>query len=154
MNCRNCFLIGSLFVQLTCHGIASAEMVSIKGDDINMRSGPGTNHPVLYTLGSGMPLDVINRSEDWLQIKDFEGDTGWVHQSMVMSDNPTVIVKANKDSTAQINVRSGPGTKNKIVGKAFYGVVFRKLGEKKQWVEGEDDGGVKGWIDRSLLWGM
>ena len=38
-----------------------------------------------------MPLDVINRSEDWLQIKDFEGDTGWVHQSMVMSDNPTVI---------------------------------------------------------------
>lgn len=153
MNCRSCFLIGSLFVQLTCHGIASAEMVSIKGDDINMRSGPGTNHPVLYTLGSGMPLDVINRSEDWLQIKDFEGDTGWVHQSMV-SDNPTVIVKANKDSTAQINVRSGPGTKNKIVGKAFYGVVFRKLGEKNQWVEVEHDGGVKGWIDRSLLWGM
>jgi len=153
MKCRNCLLIGSLFMQLTFHGVVSAEMVSIKGDDINMRSGPGTNQPVLYTLGSGMPLDVIGRSNDWLQVNDFEGDTGWVHQSVV-SDNPTVIVKANKNSTSQINVRSGPSTKNKIVGKAFYGVVFRKLGVKNQWVEVEHDGGMRGWVDRRFLWGM
>lgn len=50
MKCRNCLLIGSLFMQLTFHGVVYAEMVSIKGDDINMRSGPGTNQPVLYTL--------------------------------------------------------------------------------------------------------
>ncbi len=153
MNYKRLILTGSLFLQFICHDIAIAEIVSIKGDDINMRSGPGMNHPVLYSLGSGMPLDVINHSNDWLQIKDFEGDTGWVHQDMV-SDTPTVIVKANRNSTAQINIRSGPGVKNKIVGKASYGTVFRKLGEKKQWVEVEHDEGLKGWIDRSLLWGM
>jgi SH3-like domain-containing protein len=127
-------------------------MVSIKGEEINMRSGPGTNYSVLYKLGSGMPLEVIKRSDDWIQIVDFENETGWVHQTTV-DQTPWVIVKANKNSTAQINIRSGPGIENKIVGKAFYGVVFKKLNEKNQWVEVEHDKGVKGWIDRKLLWG-
>lgn len=136
-----------------CYSSVFAEMVSIKGDDINMRSGPGTNYSVLYKLGSGMPLEVIKRSDDWLQIKDFENETGWVHQTTV-DQVPWVIVKANKNSTEQINIRSGPGLENKIVGKAFYGVVFKKLNEKKQWVEVEHDQGMKGWVDRKLLWGF
>lgn len=153
MNCRNYFFTGTLCLHLIYHGIASAEMVSIKGEDINMRSGPGTNNSILYTLGSGMPLEVIKRSDDWMQIRDFEGEVGWVHQNTV-SNTPMVIIKANKNSTAQINIRSGPGPKNKIIARALYGVVFRKIGEKDQWVEIEHEQGVKGWVDRSLLWGL
>ena len=99
-----------------------------------------------------MPLKVISRSGDWLQVRDFENDTGWVHQ-MTVDQTSCVIVKANKNSLSQINIRSGPGIKNKVVGQAFYGVVFKKLGEKNQWVEVEHGQGVKGWIDRKLLWG-
>jgi len=108
MNCRYYFFIGTLCLNLIYHGIASAEMVSIKGEDINMRSGPGTNNSILYTLGSGMPLEVIKRSDDWMQVRDFESEVGWVHQNTV-SNTPMVIIKANKNSTAQINIRSGPG---------------------------------------------
>jgi SH3-like domain-containing protein len=153
MNCKNIILLGTLCLSCLCPGNAPAEMVSVKGEDINMRSGPGTTYSVLYTLGSGIPLDVIKRSDDWLQVKDFEGEIGWVHQ-VTVSSTPQVIVKANRDSNSEVNVRSGPGIENKIVAKAFYGVVFKIIGEKGRWVEVEHGQGVKGWIDRSFLWGI
>lgn len=153
MNRKKLLFFGTLCLSVLCHGNAPAEMVSVKGEDINMRSGPGTNYAVLYKLGSGMPLDVIKRSDDWLRVRDFEGETGWVHQVTVGS-TPQVIVKANKGSGSQVNVRSGPGLDNKIVATAFYGVVFKKVGERDQWVEVEHDQGVKGWISRDLLWGF
>ncbi len=153
MNCKKIVLLGTLCLSYICQGNALAEMVSVKGEDVNMRSGPGTTYSVLYKLGTGMPLDVIKRSGDWLNIKDFEGETGWVHQVTVNS-TPRVIVKVNKDSKAQINVRSGPGIENKIVAKAYYGVVFKKIGENGDWVQVEHDQGVKGWVARRLLWGF
>ncbi len=153
MNCRNFIYWGTLCLFLTCQGNAFAEMVSIKGENINMRSGPGTNYDVLYELGSGIPLDVIKRSGDWLNIRDFEGDTGWVHESTVCS-TPQVIVKANKNTQSQVNIRSGPGMNNKIVATAYYGVVFEKIGEEGQWVQVEHNPEVKGWVDRKLLWGF
>ena len=33
-------------------------ITSIAGEDINMRSGPGTDQPILWKLGSGFPLEV------------------------------------------------------------------------------------------------
>jgi SH3-like domain-containing protein len=153
MKYRRFVLFGTLCLFFIFQGNAQAEMVSIKGEDINVRSGPGVNYSVQYTLGSGMPLDVVGRSGDWLHVRDFENDTGWVHKKTVNS-TPHVIVKSNTNSNAQINVRSGPGTENKIVATAANGVVFRKLDEKGQWVYVEHDQGVEGWIYHNLLWGF
>ncbi len=153
MNCKSFIFWGTLCLFSICQKNGFAEMVSIKGEDINMRSGPGTHYAVLYKLGSGLPLDVIERSGDWLKIRDFEGDAGWVHESTVCS-KPYVIVMANKNSKSQINVRSGPGISNRIVAMAYYGVVFKKLGQEGQWVQVEHGPEVKGWIDSKLLWGF
>ena len=100
-----------------------------------------------------MPLYVIEHSGDWLKIRDFEGDVGWVHQKTVCS-TPHVIVKANKNSKSQINVRNGPGTNHKIVAMAYYGVVFKKIRVDGQWVLVEHGPEVKGWVESSLLWGL
>ena len=45
-----------------------------------------------------------------------------------------MIVKVHKNSKKRINVRSGPRTKNRIVAKAYYGVVFKTLSQKNGWV--------------------
>ena len=54
------------------------EMVSIKGNVVNMRSGPGTTSQILWELEQGYPLQVLKRKGDWLQVRDFENDKGWV----------------------------------------------------------------------------
>lgn len=141
----------ALILSITC--ASYAKMVSVKGDDINLRTGPGKENPVKYELGSGFPLKVVSKKNQWIKVSDFEGDVGWLHKDLVTS-TPHMIVKVNRNSKKKINIRSGPSTKNKIVGKAYYGVVFETLDQKSGWAHVKHETGLKGWIKRSLLWGF
>ena len=129
-----------------------AKMLSIQGDDVNMRSGPGTNYRVMWELSQGFPLMVLKQKGSWYRVRDFEGTIGWVHKDVTQS-TPYMIVKAHKNSKKRINIRSGPGTKYRIVAKAYYGVVFKTIEQKHGWAKVQHEKGVTGWIKRSLLWG-
>ncbi|MBU0483703.1 MAG: SH3 domain-containing protein [Proteobacteria bacterium] len=124
-----------------------AKMVSVKGAQVNMRSGPGQKYSILWELGTGYPLKVEESKGGWYKVSDFEGDLGWIY-SGVVSDQAHMIVKKKR-----VNVRSGPGQKYKVVGKANYGVVFRTLNRQDGWVEVKHENGLVGWVERSLLWG-
>lgn len=145
-------LLAALLLLSASAWSAHAEMMSISGNDINMRSGPGTNYQVLWTLGQGFPMEVLKRSGDWYRVRDFEGAIGWVHRSVV-GKTPHMIVKTNKNSKKQINLRSGPGTNSRVVAKAHYGVVLKTLEQKKGWVKVQHEQGVTGWVSRNLVWG-
>ncbi len=150
---RSLFLSCFFAVFLLIHATAFAEMVSIRGDNVNMRSGPGTNHEILWKIGNGFPLEVTQKSGKWLKVRDFEGSVGWVHQG-VTNKIPHAVVKANKGSNRNINIRSAPSTRTgTIVATATYGVVFKVLGKRDGWVQVEHANGVKGWIRGDLLWG-
>ena len=137
---------------ITTPGISLAEMLSVKGDKVNLRSGPGKKYIVKWEYGDGFPLVVIKKKGKWLKVKDFEGDQGWIHKNLLV-DKPRMIVKVNRNQNQSINIRKQPGTKGKIVGKAYYGVVFTTLKQKSGWVHVKHDTGLQGWIKRSLLWG-
>lgn len=126
---------------------ALAEMVSIKGSVVNMRSGPGTDSEVLWELERGYPLQVLARKGSWLQVKDFENDRGWVARALT-GKTPHHIVKARI-----ANVRSGPGTQHRIVGKVERYDLLRTRGGRSGWVRVERGDGLKGWISKRLLWG-
>lgn len=134
-------------------GAVAADMGSIADDDINMRSGPGLEHAVVWKLDSGFPVEILATKGEWLQVRDFEDSTGWVHKKNV-ARTPHMIVKANKGVDHQINVRKEPATDGAIVAKASYGVVFKTLEKKNGWVKVEHGQGVTGWVDGRLLWGF
>lgn len=125
-------------------------MVSIVPDKINMRSGPGEQYAVLWELRQGYPLRVIGSKGKWLKVIDFEQDVGWVYEPLV-GKTAHLVVKGNKKK--RINIRSGPGTKYRIIGQADYGVVFKTIERGKGWVKVMHDNGLTGWVKRSLLWG-
>lgn len=125
----------------------SAEMLTIAGRKVNMRSGPGTRYPVLWELGAGFPVKRLERKGNWYRVQDFEGDTGWVYKKLT-NKTPSVIVKRKI-----VNIRKGPGTKNPIVGKAEYGTVFKRLKQSKGWVKVKFPKKGAGWIKGNLLWG-
>jgi SH3-like domain-containing protein len=131
---------------------AGIKMVSVAGEKINLRKGPSTSYPIMWELGKGFPLQVIGYKGSWVKVKDFENDVGWVYKNLV-DRKPHLVVKVNKNSNARINIRSGPGTDYKIVGKAEYGVVFETLQRTDSWVKVRHETGLTGWIRRSLLWG-
>lgn len=132
---------------------ALAQMGSIKGNKVQLRSGPGTKYSVKWEYGNGFPLKILSKKGDWIKVKDFENDSGWVYKDYV-SPKPHMIVKVNKGKKKKINLRSGPGLGYKVVGKAYYGVVFETLEQKKGWAKIKHESGLTGWIKRSLLWGF
>lgn len=140
-------LLFALLLLLLIPAAQAREMVSVARDEINMRSGPGTGHEVIWQLSRGYPLQVLGRKGRWLRVRDFENDEGWVYRSLTGKRQHYVV------KSKIVNIRSAPGTRSRIVGKAEYGEVLRTLENRKDWVKVRRDGGPVGWVARRLLWG-
>jgi len=132
---------------LTASQTAAQRMVSVVRDNVNMRSGAGTQHPAAWSLGRGYPLKVIGSLRGWLKVIDFENDTGWIHQPLT-DRTPHHIVKVKV-----ANMRSEPSTSSRIVAKLAYGDVLKTLKHSGDWVKLQREGGLRGWVARKLLWG-
>ncbi len=132
-----------------CFGTAAfgAEYVSVKGDNVNVRTGAGTNYEVSMELFKGYPLKVLSTQGEWLKIVDFENDQGWIHQSLV-TDGNTVIVNGNKN----VNMRAEPSTNSTVIATVDRGVVMTKLETQGKWLKLKHSTGLIGWIYKPLLW--
>jgi SH3-like domain-containing protein len=133
-------------LMLLLAGTASAERLAVSAPVANIRSGPGTNHNVLWKVEKYFPLRIIEKSGEWYHFEDFEGDKGWVHQSLV--GKISAVITKNE----ACNIRSGPGTKNKIIFTVEKGIPFKVLERKGSWIHIEHADGDKGWIHKSLIW--
>ncbi|MFN7123454.1 MAG: SH3 domain-containing protein [Hydrogenophaga sp.] len=136
------------FAALFSTAAHAQRMVSVQGSTLNMREGPGTNTAVLWELKRGYPLQITERKGSWLRVRDFEGDTGWVARSLT-GNTPHHVVKS-----PVANLRSGPGTQHRIVGRLEYGELLRTREKRADWVRVERSEGVSGWIAKRLLWGF
>ena len=139
--------VPALFFFLFIQNVQAAQYVSINGDNINVRSGPGTNYQITMELFKGYPLKVLATQGDWLKISDFENDTGWVHSSLVENGN-TVIVSANN----AVNMRAEPTTNAAIIATVDRGVIMTRLESKGKWLKLKHSSGLIGWIYKPLLW--
>ena len=140
----------------------------------NVRSGPGTNHPILGEASTGQQFAILGKSpdEEWWQI-DFEGQTGWIYAPNVTATNAenvqvaavipapppvenTSPPAAPADSEIEgpslrvnglINVRSGPGTDYEVIGRATPGIFFAVSGKNSdgEWWQ-IDYNGEAGWV--------
>jgi len=59
--------------------------VTISGDTVNLRTGPGTNFSKVRALTYGEPLMLLGRVSDntWLYVKTSDGQEGWVKTTWV-----------------------------------------------------------------------
>ncbi|CAK7036086.1 hypothetical protein CUZ56_00110 [Saezia sanguinis] len=137
-------LLGFVFVLFA--GVARAEMVSVSIKEANLRSGPGSNHPVQWKVIQGYPLEVVKRQGNWIQVRDFEKDVSWIYAQSV-NKSPYVIVTGDT-----VNLRATPATSARIVDKVEYGTVMERLGLQGGWVKVRI-GGTTGWISANYVWG-
>lgn len=143
-------LLGALFsiIVLATLGAdtAMAERLAIKSDIANIRSGPGTGTTILWKVEKYYPVSIIEKQGDWYLFKDFEGDEGWIHRTLV-APMDTVVVKRDN-----CNIRSGPGTEHEIQFTAERGIPFKVLQRKGIWLQIQHADGDTGWIHKTLIW--
>ncbi len=137
----------TLLALVLCVGAASAEQLSVAVNKANVRSGPGKNHEVLWCAHKYTPVNIVKTSGNWYEIRDFEGDKGWIYRSL-LKEIPAVTVRVTL-----VNVREGPGRQFRVLFMADKGVSFKVLKRKKKWLEVQHADGEVGWIHKNLVWG-
>ena len=92
-------------------------------------------------------MEVLDKSETWIKIRDFENNSGWIHTSQVSKKKSAICKKKNSVLYKKPTVFSKPLAKLEI-GRL---VLIKKC--KAKWCKITSDG-YKGWIFKNVLWGV
>jgi SH3-like domain-containing protein len=121
--------------------------VSLKSDNVHLRVGPGTQHPIEWVLQRrNLPVRVIAEIDQWRRIVDSTGTVGWVHQQMLSGRRYGIV-------TGEVRpLRREPNREAVPVARLEPGVIGRLLECRDAWCRMEA-GGFRGWIARNEFWG-
>jgi len=146
MKIKSLWFSGVMVFLLACGAAYAAQRISVSAAEANIRSGAGNNFDVLWKCEKHFPLSVVKKVGDWYQVKDFQGDEGWIHQSLV-GNTPSVITAKDKAV-----LRSEPKPDAKVLFSVGQGIPFKVVKRSDKWILVEHADGDKGWIHESTVW--
>lgn len=147
---------------------------------LNVRSGPGSGYRVLGSLPRGAAVKTVAEQGEWRKIS-YRGRTAWVHARYLKpagaagSERPAETAPAtsrdgtggnvvdalegrpsrkyagNLDPGSKLNLRSGPGTGNRVVGKIPGGTPLEVLERNGEWAKVRTPDGQTGWVHEDYL---
>ena len=88
------FLIILIFI--TNNGLTNEKnyYLSLKNNKVNVRYGPGFNYPIKYIYKKKfLPVQVIDKKENFRRIVDFKKNSGWIHISQLKKTNSLIVLK-------------------------------------------------------------
>lgn len=130
-------------------GLPVPRFVSLRSDEINLRTGPGTNYPVDWVyVRRHMPVEIVAEFDTWRKIRDWEGTVGWVHQSLLDGERTGIVVGATRDMLSAPRADA-----TRTVARLEPGVIVRLRECRPEWcfVQAEE---FEGWLRRDAFWGV
>ncbi|MEX1147883.1 MAG: SH3 domain-containing protein [Sphingomonadales bacterium] len=129
-------------------GLPVPRFVSLASNEIYMRAGPGRRYPIRWVYARRtLPVLVEAEFDIWRKVRDRDGETGWIHGSL-LSGRRTVEIDAGEED---LHRKPHPGSP--VVLRAEEGVIGELIGCEPRWCEVRVAGRT-GWMDRSALWGV
>lgn len=136
----------------------SVKKYYVTSDVLHVRSGPGTDYPVIGSLTHGMEVKVISvrgeKGNRWAKIR-FEGLTSYVSAKHLAKVRGNIRMDTPAGDTGQpvkkyyvtsdvLYVRSGPGTDHSVIGSLTHGmevkVIAIKTENKNRWAKIQFEG--------------
>lgn len=133
---------------------------TVNVNNLNLRSGPGTNHGIVGSLLRGTVLTVIGETGDWLKVKTGEGLEGYVANWLVKVEKKNsgdgqepsqpelpgqslgkLVVIVNR-----ANVRAANHTNSARLDSVQKGTILELLAESGGWYKIKLSDGKIGWI--------
>jgi SH3-like domain-containing protein len=63
--------------------LGKKKTVVVKVYKANVRKGPGTQNPIVFTAEKGTPFEVTDMENDWYRIRHSDGDFGWISSGLL-----------------------------------------------------------------------
>jgi len=125
----------------------SINFLSLKNNKVYVRVGPSKEYPIKFIYKKKyLPLEVLDKSETWRKIKDFENNSGWIHISQLAKKKSAINTNDNSLLYKKPTIFSKPIAKLEI-GRL---VLIKKC--KEEWCK-ITSGDFSGWIFKDSLWG-
>ncbi|MGL4395722.1 MAG: SH3 domain-containing protein [Hyphomicrobium sp.] len=137
-------------------GLPVPRFVSLKSDRVNLRNGPGTDYPTSWVYRRvGLPVEVVKEFEAWRQVRDSEGATGWVLQSLLSGRRTALVLPwdAKKDTAPPlVEIYRSDAESSGVVAKVEAGVIANLHSCDGRWCRVTIDA-YGGYIEQKKLWG-
>lgn len=110
-------------------------------DYLNIRSNPGTNNKVLFSLRKNENVQINESYNGWYKIKTREGKEGWAYSKYISLDKESSpkenIQSQNKEivNIDGLNIRSGPSTSYRTIGKLDKGTMVEVISKHDEWAK-------------------
>ncbi|MCC6597325.1 MAG: SH3 domain-containing protein [Alphaproteobacteria bacterium] len=123
--------------------------VSVASDEVFVRTGPGQRYPVEWVYRKkGVPVEIILEYDVWRKIKDFNGQVGWVHHTL-LSGRRAAFILGNET----MPLYKKPVQDEHIQAYAEARTLVSVEQCNGQWCF-VNASGYKGWIVQNKLWGV
>lgn len=123
--------------------------VSIAAKEGYVRTGPGLRYPIKWVYKKpGLPVEVILEYEVWRKIRDYEGQEGWIHQTLLSGKRNGVVM-----GEGALEVFQKPRADARLAMKVEPGAVIGLEACITGWCRVKA-GGYEGWTQRKNIWGI
>lgn len=122
---------------------------SIDASRVRMRQGPSREHRILWEFRGqqGLPVEIVAETESWRQIRDPDGDLGWVHRSLLSERRGVVVAGGMRP------LRRRPAPDAQTIAYMEARVVARLNECTAEWCEVSVQG-YTGWVRHDEVWGV
>jgi SH3-like domain-containing protein len=138
-------------------GLPLPRFVSLKSDEVNLRSGPGKDYPTQWVFRrAGLPVEIIKEYESWREVRDAEGVTGWVSQTLLSGRRTAQVLPWDvKPGTTppKLELKADDSERATATALIEAGVIANLQSCDSRWcfVTVET---FKGYVAQSKLWGI
>ncbi|WP_312654250.1 SH3 domain-containing protein [Proteiniclasticum sp.] len=105
--------------------------------NLNMRTGPATSYSIIRVIPNGAQVTVLSTSSGWAKVT-YGGSTGYASLSYLKPAGTTTHPPTSADiriTTAELNLRSGPGTSYSIIAVMPSGAKVTVLSVSGSWAK-------------------
>lgn len=113
--------------------------------NLNVRRGPGINYSVKASLNPGQVVVLLSQSNGWYKVKLSNGTIGWASSSYISKTD------TYGKSTANLNVRSGPGTNYSIKTVLKSGEIVIITKSSNSWYQIKTNSNITGWVSSKYM---
>ena len=149
-------------------GEPAVQQIEVTGSVVNLRQGPGTDHPVVGQVTRGTRLPVLSSSQGWYQVTAPNGVPAYIASDYVRvvtstqpsEPSPPPTPPSREPSPGEqtavvtgtvVNLRSGAGTTYPQIGQVKQGEKLQIYSRSGDWYLVKSDSGQQGWIAGWLI---
>lgn len=117
--------------------VEAASQIATVTENVNFRTGPSTSYSSITVISKGSSIEVLSTSGNWVNAK-YNGKTGYIYKDYVSnststSNSETTQTTKYVNTTAGLNVRTGPSTSYAKIATLSYGQSVNVLSTSNGW---------------------